>query len=599
MATIATAAFIFSVSSLFVKILEQKERVPPGEIILVQGLCCWCSTSVLLILEEKSVHSKTWRVAFLTLLRGFLGAMSLACLYTSFQLLPLQDAVTLFFCSPVIAAVLELAVTRRWSGWASVAASLCTVGGVVLVAQSSVGGGGHVPHSVEHVVPTGGAGAAGGASSSSSSVGGGGGAAVDVVGDLASSGGNSTAVASEAAAAAASESLSAVGVLLATAAATCSAAAFVIVRQISCAQTALGLTWWYHSLVVLVAALAVGLRYPSPAVLPATTGTCMLLTVGVLQFLGQLLLNRGFQLISATRGAAVNVLQVPFSFMWGVVILGNRPALVSLAGALLIVAGVLVVAFQGNKNAASAKASSGTKEEREALAAGTTSSSSCCGDGAGDAGSGSSSSSAAGGSSGPTPSPSSSALGTYTPQMSECASAVLYMHPHPDLPYPAWARAGASLRLPASVSAAAAASIGPDSATATAASAANADASQSPQLLLSDELACCYNCGAADSAACACRSSAGLDGHTCDGDSNRLAAAGASLSPPACAEGDEEESASLLAAGYKHPTAWGGNCVGNSSSAGPGSPMARHAVALEAPRLPAGVPSHPAHHHTH
>lgn len=33
--------------------------------------------------------------------------------------------------------------------------------------------------------------------------------------------------------------------------------------------------------------------------------------------------------------------------MWGVVILGNRPALVSLAGALLIVVGVLVVAFQG------------------------------------------------------------------------------------------------------------------------------------------------------------------------------------------------------------------------------------------------------------
>lgn len=53
-----------------------------------------------------------------------------------------------------------------------------------------------------------------------------------------------------------------------------------------------------------------GLRYPSPAVLPSTSGTCMLLTVGVLQFLGQLLLNRGFQLISATRGAAVNVLQV-------------------------------------------------------------------------------------------------------------------------------------------------------------------------------------------------------------------------------------------------------------------------------------------------
>ncbi len=77
----ATAAFIFSVSSLFVKILEQREHVPPGEIILVQGLCCWCSASVLLILEEKSVHSKTWRVAFLTVRRSgrrrFLGGLLL------------------------------------------------------------------------------------------------------------------------------------------------------------------------------------------------------------------------------------------------------------------------------------------------------------------------------------------------------------------------------------------------------------------------------------------------------------------------------------------------------------------------------------------
>ncbi|PNW86276.1 hypothetical protein CHLRE_02g079650v5 [Chlamydomonas reinhardtii] len=567
MATIATAALIFSVSSLFVKILEQSAHVPPGEIILVQGLCCWCSTSVLLILEEKSVHSKTWRVAFLTLLRGFLGALSMACLYTSFQMLPLQDAVTLFFCSPVIAAVLELVVTRKWSGWASVAASLCTVAGVVLVAQSSVGSR-HMTHSVEHVVPAGG--------TAGSSV-------ADEAG-----GGDGGTMAGDAAAAAAAESLSVMGVVLATAAATCSAAAFVIVRQISCAQTALGLTWWYHGLVVMVAALAVGLRYPSPAVLPSTSGTCMLLTVGVLQFLGQLLLNRGFQLISATRGAAVNVLQVPFSFMWGVVILGNRPALVSLAGALLIVVGVLVVAFQGNKDAAAAQASSGTKEEREALAAGTTSSGSCCGDGAGDAAS--SSSSAAGGSSGPTPSASSSALGTISPEFSDCASVVVDMHQHPELPYPTWARAGAPLRLPA----AAAATVGAAAIAADAAAAADAtaDVCQAPELLLSDELACCYSCGAADSGACGCRTS-GPDGHACGGSAGELST-DAALDHSFCAA---VESAALLPHGHHQHIELGerrGVGVG-SSSCGPHSPLARGVEGW----LPAGVPSHPAHPHPH
>ncbi|KAG2435364.1 hypothetical protein HXX76_007437 [Chlamydomonas incerta] len=564
MATIATAALIFSVSSLFVKILEQRAHVPPGEIILVQGLCCWCSTSVLLILEEKSVHSKTWRVAFLTLLRGFLGAMSMACLYTSFQMLPLQDAVTLFFCSPVIAAVLELAVTRKWSGWASVAASLCTVGGVVLVAQSSVGAGHQPPHSVEHVVPTGGASGD-----------------VTAAGDAAGAGAG--AGAAEAAAAAAAESLSVMGVLLATAAATCSAAAFVIVRQISCAQTALGLTWWYHGLVVMVAALAVGLRYPSPAVLPSTSGTCMLLTVGVLQFLGQLLLNRGFQLISATRGAAVNVLQVPFSFMWGVVILGNRPALVSLAGALLIVAGVLVVAFQGNKDAAAASATGGTKEEREALAAGITSSSSSCG--AGDAGS--SSSSAAGGSSGPTPSASSSALGTYSPEMSDCASIVLEVHQHPELPYPTWARAGMPLRLQPSVSAAAPTATTADAGTAAAAAAAAADAAAygAPQLLLSDELACCYSCGATDSGACGCRSGKELPADTALSHSSCAAEESAALSP-----GQHLTEAAQLQALMRDAVRMGCN-----SSCAPRCLLDHGAEG----GLPAGVPTHPAHPHPH
>lgn len=117
-------------------------------------------------------------------------------------LLPTTDAVTLFFCSPVIAAVLELVVTRKWSGWASVAASLCTVAGVVLVAQSSVGSR-HMTHSVEHVVPAGG--------TAGSSV-------ADEAG-----GGDGGTMAGDAAAAAAAESLSVMGVVLATAAATCSA----------------------------------------------------------------------------------------------------------------------------------------------------------------------------------------------------------------------------------------------------------------------------------------------------------------------------------------------------------------------------------------
>ena len=48
---------------------------------------------------------------------------------------PPTDAVTLFFCSPVLAALLELAVTGESHGWAGAAATTCTVCGVVLVSQ--------------------------------------------------------------------------------------------------------------------------------------------------------------------------------------------------------------------------------------------------------------------------------------------------------------------------------------------------------------------------------------------------------------------------------------------------------------------------------
>lgn len=45
-----------------------------------------------------------------TLLRGVFGAMSLTCYYASVEMLPIKVAVTLFFCNPAIAVILELLV---------------------------------------------------------------------------------------------------------------------------------------------------------------------------------------------------------------------------------------------------------------------------------------------------------------------------------------------------------------------------------------------------------------------------------------------------------------------------------------------------------
>lgn len=49
---------------------------------------------------------------------------------------------------------------------------------------------------------------------------------------------------------------------------------------------------------------------PLPAVLPTPRAAALLCGVGATQLVAQLCLNRGFQLESAGRGAAINVLQV-------------------------------------------------------------------------------------------------------------------------------------------------------------------------------------------------------------------------------------------------------------------------------------------------
>lgn len=70
-------------------------------------------------------------MVLLTLLRGLLGAAALTMYYIAIELLPLKDAVTLFFSSPVVAALLEVAVMGPAAsfGTASALGSVFTVSG--------------------------------------------------------------------------------------------------------------------------------------------------------------------------------------------------------------------------------------------------------------------------------------------------------------------------------------------------------------------------------------------------------------------------------------------------------------------------------------
>jgi hypothetical protein len=67
---------------------------------------------------------------------------------------------------------------------------------------------------------------------------------------------------------------------------------------------------WYHLIVLFVTLTPMLASYPAKAVVPTCHQLMLLVGVSACQFAGQLMLNRGFQLLSATRGSAINVLQV-------------------------------------------------------------------------------------------------------------------------------------------------------------------------------------------------------------------------------------------------------------------------------------------------
>jgi drug/metabolite transporter (DMT)-like permease len=74
--------------------------------------------------------------------------------------------------------------------------------------------------------------------------------------------------------------------------------------------------------------------------LPNQHDTLLLSGVVVANFMGQLLLNAGFQRIDAGRGAAVNTLQVVFANLWDVLLLHSQPSGGILVGLSMITAGV-------------------------------------------------------------------------------------------------------------------------------------------------------------------------------------------------------------------------------------------------------------------
>jgi drug/metabolite transporter (DMT)-like permease len=129
------------------------------------------------------------------------------------------------------------------------------------------------------------------------------------------------------------------GVAIALGGATCSAIAYVTVRQLTRSEHALVIVFYFPL-------VATPLALPWAAadfVWPAPVDWLLLFAIGAVTQLAQVFMTLGLTLERAGRATAVGYLQVCFAMVWQLVVFGQQPALGTIAGAALIIAGTLVV----------------------------------------------------------------------------------------------------------------------------------------------------------------------------------------------------------------------------------------------------------------
>ncbi len=134
----AGAAFLFSVMSLFVKLLGQ--RLPSQEIVLVRSVVTLIYSYFVVRWAGLSIRGNN---KFGLFLRGLFGFGALSCFFFALTKLPLADATVIHFTNPVITSLLAAVVLGESLGAGEVGGALLSLAGVALIAQPSFlfGGG--------------------------------------------------------------------------------------------------------------------------------------------------------------------------------------------------------------------------------------------------------------------------------------------------------------------------------------------------------------------------------------------------------------------------------------------------------------------------
>jgi len=212
--------------------------------------------------------------------RGISGFLGLLCVFYALTQLPLADATVLQYTNPVLTALLAALFLRETLGRREVLGLVCSLVGVAFVAQPALLFG----------------------------------------------------------TAAGALNLVAVGVALLGA--LFAAIAYVTVRKLRETEHPLVVVF-YFPLVSTPASLP---AMAFEALWPTTVEWLLLLGIGVSTQIAQVYLTKGINVEKAGRALSMSYVQIVFAALWGVLFFNEVPGLLTLLGALLVVAGTIVVA---------------------------------------------------------------------------------------------------------------------------------------------------------------------------------------------------------------------------------------------------------------
>ena len=221
--------------------------------------------------------------------RGIVGATALSVFYVGIGLLPLGDAVTIQYTAPVWTALTAALLLGERFRPVVLVGAVLSLAGVVLVAQ---------PTALFGATP---------------------------------------------------DPLDGWGVLAVAVGSVLSGLAYTFVRKLRATDDTMTIIF-YLSWIGLVGSLPfvlTGWRWPSPA------EWALLLAVGLATHVGQVCLTKGMQVMEAGVASAIGYVQVVLAFAWGVLFLGDGIDGLSIAGAAVIVSGVLLIVGRSRPTPAS------------------------------------------------------------------------------------------------------------------------------------------------------------------------------------------------------------------------------------------------------